>query len=85
MLEFRTIPSESNGELYRTLGDYLQDPCLLFEIFILIRLGIRKVVNFDSMFIDLIQDLTRRARKQQQSPLKRSAAGVSLTETGSVF
>lgn len=52
------------------MGDYLQDPRLLFEIFILIRLGIGKVVNFDSMFIDLIQDLPRRARKQPQSPLE---------------
>lgn len=43
--------------------DYLQDPRLLFEILILIRLGIRKVVNFDSVFIDLIQDLSSRARK----------------------
>lgn len=51
------------GNFTEVRGDYLQDPRLLFEILILIRLGIRKVVNFDSVFIDLIQDLSSRARK----------------------
>lgn len=60
-----TIPSNSNGEPLENLGEaYLQDPRLLLEIFILIRLSIRKVVNFDSMFIDLIQNLTRRESGQ---------------------
>lgn len=60
-----SIPSNSNGEPLENLGEaYLQDPRLLLEIFILIRLGIRKVVNFDSMFIDLIQNLTRRESGQ---------------------
>lgn len=60
-----TILSNSNGEPSQNLEEaYLQDPRLLFEIFILIRLSIRKVVNFDSMLINLIQDLTRRASGQ---------------------
>lgn len=62
----------------RPLGDYLQDPGLLFKIFVFVRLGIGKVVNFDSVLIDLIQDLTRRAGKQQP-PLGTSTAGVPLT------
>lgn len=37
---------------------YLEDPGLLFEVLILVRLSIRKVVNLDAMFIDLIQNLT---------------------------
>lgn len=35
----------------------LQDSSLLFEVFVLIRLGVRKVVNLDSVLIDLIQNL----------------------------
>lgn len=39
---------------------YLKDPGLLFEVLILVRLSIRKVVNLDAMFIDLIQNLTKK-------------------------
>lgn len=39
---------------------YLEDPGLLFEILILIGLSVRKVVNLDTMFIDLIQNLSKK-------------------------
>lgn len=38
---------------------YLEDLGLLFEVLILIGLGIRKVVNLDAVFINLIQNLRR--------------------------
>lgn len=44
---------------------YLEDPGLLFEVLILIRLGIRKVVNLDPMFIDLIQNLIKIVTKHR--------------------
>lgn len=46
----------------------LQDSSLLFEVFILIRLGIRKVVNLDSVLIDLIKNLgEKNANKGKKS------------------
>lgn len=51
--------NESFGDenLYRV---YLEDPSLLFEVLILIRLSIREVVDLDTMFINLIQNLTNK-------------------------
>lgn len=49
----------TDEKLSREWKAYLEDPGLLFEVLIFIRLSIRKVVNLDTMFIDLIQNLTR--------------------------
>lgn len=42
---------------------YLEDPGLLFEILVLVRLCVRKVVNLDTVFIDLIQNLWDKTQK----------------------
>lgn len=44
-------------KLYDEKNTYLENPGLLFEIFILIRLGIREVIDLDAMLIDFIQNL----------------------------
>lgn len=44
---------------------YLEDPGLLFEVLVLIRLGVREVVNLDAMFIDLIQNLAEKTGTKQ--------------------
>lgn len=46
---------------------YLEDPGLLFEVLILIGLSVRKVVNLDTMFIDLIQNLSKKVTKHSYS------------------
>lgn len=47
-------------KLHRRNRIYLEDPGLLFKVLILVRLSIRKVVNLNTMFIDLIQNLSKK-------------------------
>lgn len=41
------------------MGEYLEDPGLLFEIFIFIGLGIGKMVDFDAVLVDLVENLDK--------------------------
>ena len=46
---------------------YLEDPGLLFKVLIFIRLSIRKMVNLNTMFIDLIQNLNKKMETKYSS------------------
>lgn len=63
-----TLP---NAFVYDTLLEiiaetpvYLEDPGLLFKVFILIRLGVGQVVNLDTVFINFIEDLSKVMHKR---------------------
>ena len=60
------------------LGAYLEDPGLLLEVLVLVGLCVRKVVNLDPVFVDLIQNLHQRATHvslRSSSPTEQDLCG----------
>lgn len=54
------IKKEKKAQQEKAEETHFQDSSLFFKVFVLIRLCIRKVVDLDSMLIDLIQNLGKR-------------------------